>query len=69
VLAVHYVEIYWIVTPQLRPSSAWPHWLDAAAAAAVLGFGAAWVSWRVRGAPAVPVGDPELVSALRYHAT
>lgn len=68
-LVAHYVEVYWIVMPQLHPASARPHWIDAAAAAMVLGSTAAWVSWQACGHSALAVGDPVLQSALEYRET
>lgn len=65
-LAMHYLEGYWIVMPQLHPASARPHWLDASAAAMVIGLASACASWRARGSAMMPIGDPELAGSLRY---
>ncbi len=65
-LVVHYLELYWIVMPQLHPGGIGPHWLDAGAAAAVVGVTVAFTMWRARGHEAIPVGDPELLTSLRY---
>lgn len=65
-LAMHYLEAYWIVMPQLRPLDATPHLLDAAAAAMVIGFALAGSGWRTRTNAAMPVGDPELPASLEY---
>ncbi len=65
-LAMDYLEAYWIVLPQLHPTSAAPHWLDAAAVAGVAGTAFAYASWRARAVPALPLGDPELSASLHY---
>ena len=65
-LVIHYLEVLWIVMPQLHPESAAPHWQDAAAAAMVLGLTAAFGSWRARDHAPVAIGDPDLESGLEY---
>jgi hypothetical protein len=65
-LLMHYLEACWIVLPELHPSSAWPHWQDAAALAATAGIVIACASWRAQTVSALPLGDPELPQALRY---
>jgi hypothetical protein len=68
-LAAHYVEMYWIVMPQLHPATARPHWLDLSAAATVIGAAVSYGLWRARGHATIAVGDPELGSSLRYVET
>jgi hypothetical protein len=68
VLVVHYVDVYWVMMPALQHDAAGPtpHWTDLAALVGVGGAAVAFVTWRLRGKPAVPVGDPYLEDSLRY---
>ncbi len=66
ILVVHFVDVYWVVMPHLSPAAPQPHFTDLTA---LVGIGAAAVTftlWRLRGASAVPVGDPYLEESLRY---
>ncbi|HEX7089451.1 MAG TPA: hypothetical protein VF192_04905 [Longimicrobiales bacterium] len=65
-LAMHYVDVYWIVMPALHPAGIRPHWLDAAALAGLAGSTAAFAFRRARGAPAVARGDPEYRRSLGF---
>ncbi len=69
ILIVHYVDVYWVMMPALRHDAAGaisPHWTDLTALVGVGAAGVAFVLWRLRGRPAVPVGDPYLEESLRY---
>ena len=66
ILAIRYVEIYWMVMPQLHVATVRPHWLDASAAATVVGAAAACAAWRAQGHASIPIGDPELQTSLKY---
>ncbi|HET6150493.1 MAG TPA: hypothetical protein VFH68_23340 [Polyangia bacterium] len=66
ILAVHYVDIYWLVVPTLSPDSVAFHWSNVTS---FLGIGLLAVSftiWRLRGRFAIPVKDPYLADSLRY---
>jgi len=68
VLFVHYVDVYWVMMPALQHEAhaPRPHLADLAALAGVGGAALAFVLWRLKGRPAVPVGDPYLAESLRY---
>ena len=61
-LVMHYLDVYWLVLPQLHPGGIHPHWLDLAGIALVGGAGLAYVEWqlehgdvaRLRGSPTRP---------------
>jgi hypothetical protein len=55
--------------PALHPTLARPHWLDASAAATVVGVAVACAIWRARDHAPIAVGDPELGASLRYLET
>jgi hypothetical protein len=65
-LAMHYVDVFWLVIPALRHARPGPHWVDAATLMAVVGSAVAFGAWRMRGHAVVPSGDPRLGASLRY---
>jgi hypothetical protein len=66
ILAVHYVDIYWVVMPTLSPGGPSPSWMDLAAFLGVGGISVAWVVSRLRGHPILPARDPYLADSLHY---
>ncbi len=66
VLLVHYVDVYWVIMPRLDPQGPRPHWTDLTAFVGIGAAALAFTVWRMRGRPAVPVGDPYLEDSLRY---
>jgi len=68
-LAMHFVDVYWVVLPALHPAGARPHWLDAAAVVGVGGAAAAFGLWRARGASIVASGDPAYRRSLEFFTT
>lgn len=68
-LVMHWIDVYWLVVPAVRPDSPAPHWLDLAALLAVGGVTAAWVGARSGGGPLVARGDPDYETSLRYRAS
>lgn len=65
VMVVHYIDLYWIVLPQLRNGPGF-HWTAITSFAGVGGLALAFGIWRLRGGYAVPVRDPYLEDSLRY---
>jgi hypothetical protein len=65
-LVVHWVDIYWVVMPVLQPEGPRPHLADLTATVGVGAAALAFGLWRLRGAAALPVGDPYLEDSLRY---
>jgi hypothetical protein len=66
ILAMHYLDVYWIVLPALHPEGLRPHWLDLAALVGVAASAAALGIWRLRTHPVVPLGDPLLEASQGY---
>ncbi|HWV39441.1 MAG TPA: hypothetical protein VN033_13310 [Vulgatibacter sp.] len=65
-LFAHYVDVYWMVIPNLHPEGVVVSWLDLAA---LLGTGGAlglFTALRFAGRPTVPVGDPYYLQSLTY---
>jgi hypothetical protein len=65
-LAMHLLELYWMVLPAIDPAGVNLSWVDVAALLMIGGFALAAACWRARGDPALPLGDPYLAGALRY---
>jgi len=65
-LAMHLLEVYWLVLPAIDPSGVSVSWVDVAALLMVGGFALAVACWRARREPALPLGDPYLARALHY---
>ncbi len=66
ILAMHYVDLYWIAMPVLHPDGVQPHWLDLATFLAVAGvFGLAFWA-RMKRDAAAPVGDLRFEESLEH---
>jgi len=65
-LAMHVVDIYWLVMPALHPQGFAIGLADVAAFLAVGGLFVAALSWMMQGSPLVPVGDPRLPESLSF---
>jgi hypothetical protein len=61
----HYFDVHWIVAAARGRANPFS-WMDAAAAAAVLGFSLAFGVWRQQGRLLAPIHDPTFVRALEY---
>jgi hypothetical protein len=58
-LVMHYLDVYWLVLPQLYPGGVRPHWLDLAALCAIGGCTMAYAAWLLgRVAPVPADGSP-----------
>jgi len=66
IMAVHYVDIYWVVMPGISPAGPRPSWMDLTAFLGVGGVCVAWVVTRLRGHAILPVRDPYLEDSLHY---
>jgi hypothetical protein len=65
-LAVHYVDIYWLVMPTLYPEGVSLHWTQPVA---FIGVGLVAIAagvWCLRGKLPIPIRDPYLPESLRY---
>lgn len=67
-LAMHFVDVYWLVMPAHDTWGARPDWLDLAAILFFGGLSTAYVVSRYFDAPPLPAHDPELVAGLGYEA-
>lgn len=65
-LLMHFVDIYWLVMPNLRVESADFQLADLAALLAIGGLSIAAFGWLMNRAPAAPVKDPRLPESLRF---
>lgn len=65
-LFMHWIDLYWIIVPNLKKQNAWPGWIDLAA---MIGIGGIflWLFWRQYFSGAlVPVKDPRLKSSIEF---
>jgi hypothetical protein len=67
-VAMHLVDIYWLVIPSHVPGGQPLSWLDLAALAAVIGAAVAVAARRQRGVAVVAVGDPFLDEGAAYRS-
>jgi hypothetical protein len=65
-LAIHYLDVYWIVMPSAPRTGAAGPWLDLGALMFVAGVASVTWSVRRRGEPAVVLGDPLVGASLQY---
>jgi hypothetical protein len=66
-LAMHWIDLFWLVMPTASPDSAVPAATDILC---LLGVGALWLASVLRVAPSVrllPTGDPHLQDSLAFH--
>jgi hypothetical protein len=67
-VAMHYVDVAWLVMPVLHRAPVL-HWLDVAAPCAVLGLTTAVTCARRRTRSAIATDDPRLAAAIAYEGT
>jgi hypothetical protein len=65
-LAMHFVDLYWLVMPTLHPEGIRPSALDAAALVAIGGCFVAAAGWLMRRQALVPLRDPRLAESLAF---
>jgi len=65
-LLVHYVDLYWIVMPNLYPEGAKTSWIDLAALMMIAGFTRAFFWKLFTSAEPLPVNDPNLQTSLEF---
>ena len=68
-LAMHYLDIYWLAMPSLYPDGLHASWLTLVAILAVGGIATAFGLRLLHGHAIVPRGDPELAASLEYGKT
>ncbi len=65
-LFAHYVDIYWMVIPNLHPDAVVVSWFDVAGLLAIGGSLGIFVALRFKGRSLVPIGDPYYEQSLSY---
>lgn len=63
-LAMHYLDLYWLVMPAVRGVRAAPRWFDLSTAVGVGGVFLAALGVLMRRGAAIPIGDPRLPESL-----
>jgi hypothetical protein len=65
-LAMHFVDLYWLVMPTLHPGGLSPSLLDVAAFVAIGGSFVGAAGWLLQRQALVPLGDPRLPESLAF---
>lgn len=68
ILAAHYIDVHWLVLPELARGGFPYHVLDVGALLAISGASVAFAALRLRGRRVLPINDPGLARALRYES-
>jgi prepilin signal peptidase PulO-like enzyme (type II secretory pathway) len=66
ILAIHFVDLYWMTMPVFYPDGIQFHWTSITAFIGVGGIAVAFAISRARGNFTVPVKDPYLNDSMRY---
>jgi hypothetical protein len=64
-LAMHYVDMYWLIMPNLDQAGANPSWIDLAGLLGPGGVLATVVAWKAQQGPLYPLKDPRLVESMK----
>ncbi len=67
-IAMHLVDVYWLVIPSRVGGYLVVHWLDLAALAAVIGGAVAFAAWRQHGVALIARRDPFLADGAAYRS-
>ena len=65
-LAMHYLDLYWMVMPSADATRLGLHWTHLTAFVGIGGVSVAAALFLFRAARPIPVGDPFLEDSLRY---
>lgn len=65
-LAMHYLDLYWLVQPAATPERVQPTLYDVAAFAGIGGLFVACAGWWLNGRLLVPAGDPRMQQSLGF---
>jgi hypothetical protein len=66
VIVMRFVDLFWMVAPDIHKQGLYVHWLDLLAP---IGLGGVWLAvflWQLRKHPLVPVNDPHLEEAIAH---
>jgi hypothetical protein len=69
ILFMHYLDLYWVVMPQVRPDHVWLDWSNVTAFVGIGGLAVAYAVYTMRGRRLLPAGDPFLSDSLEYSKT
>jgi len=66
ILVFHYLDLYWLIMPELYPEGAQPDWLDGSLLAALVLASSTIVAHACRTRPVVPIGDAHLSESIAF---
>jgi hypothetical protein len=67
ILAIHFVDLYWLMMPNFHRSGVSLHWLDAVCLGAPLSLVALVFWFQLRKHALMPIGDPRFELGLEFH--
>jgi hypothetical protein len=67
-VVVHWLDMEWLVMPELRPAGPTLHWMDVAGLLCVGGAALAYGTYRLRGESIFPKNDPAIEAAFKYES-
>jgi hypothetical protein len=65
-LAMHWVDLYWVVIPEVSPQAATPHLLDLTTLLGLGGLFVAAAAYLMRDRSLIPERDPRLTESLMF---
>jgi hypothetical protein len=65
-LAMRWVDAYWMITPTFYPHGLRVHWMDFAAVIGLAGLWLAFYLRQLKSRPLLPAGDPELEEVFAH---
>jgi len=66
ILVFHYIDVYWLIMPALRPEGVEPHWLDVSLLLTLAFLSGAIVARACQARPLVPIGDARLAESIEF---
>jgi hypothetical protein len=66
ILVFHYIDLYWLIMPALRPEGVEPNWLDVSLLLTLVFTCGAVFARAGRSRPPIPTGDPRLAESIAF---
>ena len=65
-LFMHWIDLHWLVMPNLHPQGFQPSWMDLTTVVGIGGVFLAFVWKRLCAQPLVPINDPKLAASIEF---
>ena len=66
IIAMRWVDLYWLVVPAFHPDGVSLHWMDLVAPVGIGGLWMAVFAWQLQRRPLVPFHDPRLKELMTH---